>query len=187
MAIILAGGASRRFGSDKAHFVVDGQTMLDRVIAVAAQVASPLLVVGSRQPVPAPGQAVADLEPGGGPVQAVAAALRQAPACDWLLLACDLPYLSVPLLRRLGQPLPPGIGARLVTCAGQRQFLPSFWSASAAPTFEAAYLAGQRALRQVAAELPLEELTAADLVASGICPHALRDVDRPDDLLPPRR
>jgi CTP:molybdopterin cytidylyltransferase MocA len=48
-AIVLAGGGSTRFGRDKLAAVVDGVTLLDRVLNAAAA-AEQRIVVGSRRP-----------------------------------------------------------------------------------------------------------------------------------------
>jgi molybdopterin-guanine dinucleotide biosynthesis protein A len=85
--LLLTGGRSTRYGRDK------GPLFGPRVADVLRQVADPVHEVG-------PGwtslPAVAD--PGEGPLRALACA----PACgDALVLACDLPLVSAPLLRWL--------------------------------------------------------------------------------------
>lgn len=176
-AVILAGGRSSRFGSDKAQALVAGRTMLERVVAAAAPLAEPILVVGGDGPCPPPARRIADREPGGGPVQAVVAALALLPGRAWLLLACDLPYLTPTALGPLIAPLPPGLHARLVVIDGRRQYLASLWTADCADAFTAAHDAGERALRRVAERVVVHTLDEAEVE-----PGCFADVDTPDAL-----
>ncbi|MWV49213.1 NTP transferase domain-containing protein [Rathayibacter sp. VKM Ac-2803] len=95
-AVILAGGrASRLDGVDKPLLLLDGRTLLERVLATA-EGAARTIVVGPPVPPALLGRAVAVREdpPFGGPVAALAAALpllEHEPAPEWvLLLAGDL-------------------------------------------------------------------------------------------------
>jgi molybdenum cofactor guanylyltransferase len=108
-AAVLAGGASRRMGRDKATLLVGGVELASLVLAAAARVADPVVLVapeghparrvasaaGAR---PAP-RLVAD--PGLGPLAAVAAALEVLQAEHVLVLAADHPGLRVELLAHL--------------------------------------------------------------------------------------
>ena len=103
-AAILAGGRATRFdGHDKSALVVSGRTILDRQIAELSQVASDLLIVGgeSRAGVPEGVRHVADQVPGCGPLGGLHAALSAARGAAVLVVACDMPFLSAPLLRHL--------------------------------------------------------------------------------------
>jgi len=100
-AAVLAGGASRRMGRDKATLRVGGVELAALVLAAAAQVADPVVLVAPEghpaRRVAAP--AVAD--PGLGPLAALAAALDALEAEHVLVLAADHPGLRVPLLAHL--------------------------------------------------------------------------------------
>jgi len=100
-AAVLAGGASRRMGRDKATLRVGGVELAALVLAAAAQVADPVVLVAPEghpaRRVAAP--AVAD--PGLGPLAALAAAVDPLEAEHVLVLAADPPGLRVPLLARL--------------------------------------------------------------------------------------
>jgi len=111
---IFAGGAARRFGSDKAAALIKGLPMIDHVAARLAGQCDALIVVGREWPglisVPdAP-------RPGLGPLGALAGALAYARAggfAEVLTSGCDLPDLPTDLAHRLapgpavaeGQPL----------------------------------------------------------------------------------
>ncbi|MBK6707600.1 MAG: molybdenum cofactor guanylyltransferase [Sphingomonadales bacterium] len=103
LGAILAGGQSRRFGSDKAEALFEGRALLDHVAdALRPQVAA--LVVAGRE---WPGLSkVADLpEPGIGPLGGLAGALDQAwrHGFDAVLSSgCDVIGLPADLAQRLG-------------------------------------------------------------------------------------
>jgi molybdopterin-guanine dinucleotide biosynthesis protein A len=100
-AAVLAGGASRRMGRDKATMAVGGVELAVRVLAAAARVAHPVVLVAP-QGHPArrlAARAVAD--PGLGPLAALAAALGALDAGHVLVLAADHPGLRVELLAHL--------------------------------------------------------------------------------------
>jgi molybdenum cofactor guanylyltransferase len=100
-AAVLAGGASRRMGRDKATLAVGGVELASLALAAAARVAHPVVLVAPEghpaRRVDAP--AVAD--PGLGPLAALAAALDALAAEHVLVLAGDHPGLRVELLARL--------------------------------------------------------------------------------------
>jgi molybdopterin-guanine dinucleotide biosynthesis protein A len=100
-AAVLAGGASRRMGRDKATLAVGGVELASLVLAAAARVADPVVLVAPDGH-PArrlAGRAVAD--PGQGPLAALAAALGALEAEHVLVLAGDHPGLRVELLAHL--------------------------------------------------------------------------------------
>ena len=102
-AILLGGKATRFDGRDKSALVVDGQTILAKQTAVLSDIASDLMLVGGAARAGLPGSVrhVPDLVPGCGPLSGVHAALSAARYDATLMLACDMPFVSAPLLRYL--------------------------------------------------------------------------------------
>jgi molybdopterin-guanine dinucleotide biosynthesis protein A len=106
-ALVLAGGGSTRFGGvDKAMLVLEGVTLLDRVLTATADARS-TVVVG---PVRTTCRDVAwtvEHPPSGGPVAGIAAGLNHGTAPIVVLLSCDLPWLTkddvTALLQGLGE------------------------------------------------------------------------------------
>jgi molybdopterin-guanine dinucleotide biosynthesis protein A len=104
---ILAGGASRRMGEDKAllRIVPDGPTTIDRVIDVARWVSDDVFIVSpedrdySRFGL----RIVADRFPGEGPLGGIVSALGATDRTFTLMLSCDHPFLSIPLLRWMSE------------------------------------------------------------------------------------
>lgn len=99
--VILAGGKSRRMGSDKASLSIDGQPLLQRVLAALGQVCPRLQIAGERPELASTDlPAFADSHPGsslGGLHNALVNTRT-----EWVLvLPCDLPYPSPQLLQAL--------------------------------------------------------------------------------------
>ncbi len=102
-AIILAGGQSRRMGVDKAllRLPSGGPTLIERVVEAARAVTDDVVIVAEdagRLP-PMAVRTASDAIAGAGPLAGLVAGFAAARHPDILVLACDLPYLSVPLLR----------------------------------------------------------------------------------------
>lgn len=102
-AVILAGGQSRRMGADKAllRLPSGGPTLIERVVTAARAVSNDVVVVATdagRLPA-MPVRTVPDAIAEAGPLAGLVAGFAAARHADILALACDLPYLSIPLLR----------------------------------------------------------------------------------------
>lgn len=102
---ILVGGASRRMGRPKALILSDGLTILERVCAAAAGVADEIILLGT-PPFELPTRlaelpVLPDLTPDIGPIGGLEAILAARPNCKALLLACDMPFVTTDVLRRL--------------------------------------------------------------------------------------
>jgi molybdopterin-guanine dinucleotide biosynthesis protein A len=93
-ALVLAGGGSTRFGGvDKAMLVLDGVTMLDRVLT-ATEDATSTVVVGPVRTTCRPVDWTVEDPPSGGPVAGIAAGLAHGTAPIVVVLSCDLPWLE---------------------------------------------------------------------------------------------
>ena len=104
LGAVLAGGRSRRFGSDKAMALLDGQTLIDRVIAALAPQVDALLVCGRDMPGVrcVTDRPVADLGPLGG----LNAALRYGLDNGFdsvISVPCDAPFVPADLVARLAE------------------------------------------------------------------------------------
>lgn len=106
LGVILAGGASRRFGAPKALARVGGRRIVDRVLEALSEVV-PEVVVSANDPWlydDLEVDVVADRHPGIGPLAGIHAALHHAVERGWpgaLVVACDLPYVTADVLRLL--------------------------------------------------------------------------------------
>ncbi|MER5883949.1 NTP transferase domain-containing protein [Streptomyces sp. NPDC001941] len=100
-AIVLAGGAARRLGGvDKPALSVGGRALLDRVL-MACREAGRTVVVAEPRPTARPVRWAREEPPGGGPLAALEAGLREVSAPAVLVLSADLPFLADTTVRAL--------------------------------------------------------------------------------------
>ncbi|RME84007.1 MAG: molybdenum cofactor guanylyltransferase [Caldilineae bacterium] len=102
-ALILAGGASSRMGTNKALLELDGIPLIERVLAVVTTLTPDILIVTND---PGPYRylnlpTVADREPGQGPLMGLYSGLLAAHGELALLVACDMPFLQRSVLEYL--------------------------------------------------------------------------------------
>ncbi|MBS1849640.1 MAG: molybdenum cofactor guanylyltransferase [Acidobacteria bacterium] len=97
-AFVLAGGKSSRMGTDKAFLKWNGQSLLQRALALGASVAEEVFIAGDPARFSPYGRVVGDIFPEHGPLGAIHAALR-ATGKEWnLMLAVDMPLVESGLL-----------------------------------------------------------------------------------------
>lgn len=101
--LILAGGESVRFGSDKARHVVQGREMIRHVYDAVSRVASEVLIGVGRtgRTFDLPARHVADEVHDAGPLAGLHAGLLAATGPWLLVVACDLPFVTPEVLRVL--------------------------------------------------------------------------------------
>jgi molybdenum cofactor guanylyltransferase len=103
--LILAGGSSTRMHRDKAALKYQGQSQLDRAYELLSRHLSKVYVsVRAGQtvdPLRAARPLIVDSVPGAGPLVGIRSALAAHPEAAWLVLACDLPFLSDAALSQL--------------------------------------------------------------------------------------
>ena len=103
LGAVLAGGASRRFGRDKAAEIVGGVTLVDRAARTLGEVFEDVVVVSSRDAVYS-WPTIPDLRPPCGPMGGIEAALRRAEEAELegaFVLACDLPLVPPDTVRAI--------------------------------------------------------------------------------------
>ncbi len=102
---ILIGGQSRRMGRPKALIQLAGQTLIERTVDLASQFADRVILLGTPAfdlpPNARTYPMLPDSHPNVGPIGGLASLLSAAGRDPALLLACDMPRLTAPLLDRL--------------------------------------------------------------------------------------
>jgi len=103
--LVLAGGASRRMGRDKATLDYGGRSQLASAYALLARHCERAFVSVRADQVSEPARAalpqIVDGAAGSGPIAGIAAAQAAHPEAAWLVVACDLPFLGDATLEHL--------------------------------------------------------------------------------------
>ncbi len=190
--IVLAGGASRRMGTDKRLVDIDGVPMLQRVLDRVAGASRVVIVIDPSRPLPdalvrGDGRTVVpDLRPDAGPLaglEAGLAALASDPAA--LVVGADMPWIEPAVLGLVAERLTAQPDADLACLAfdGRRQPFPI----ACRPVLLLRRVTrlldtGERRLRRLLDAAPvvaIDEVTWRRLDPAG---GSVRDVDTPADL-----
>lgn len=155
-AVVLAGGASRRMGRDKATVVIEGPagptTLVERVVSIVGTRCAPVYVVA------APGQALPDLPAvilrdevlGVGPLLATGRGLRAAAESEFghaFVCAVDMPELTTELIETLIGPAEQ-LGADVVVpWDGRDHYLAGIYRTALFTTVAGLVTAGERSMR----------------------------------------
>ena len=179
LGLVLAGGASRRMGSDKAMVEVGGRSMLERVTGAVSGAVDQLVVAG-REGNPAGHRGLPDQVDGPvGPLAGLSAGLAEAArtgAEAVLVVAVDQPFVSPGTLHRLidmfdGRAVvPEDDGIRQVTCA----LYPTAWRGEAA-----AELAGGGSVQSLLDRMPYRLVPYETWASWGEDGRSLFSVDDP--------
>jgi molybdopterin-guanine dinucleotide biosynthesis protein A len=185
--VVLAGGASRRFGGDKLAEPIDGISLLERSIAaLAGLVDEVIVVVAPNRPAPALEaggttriRVVADPEPFGGPLAGLRTGLNAAGGATVIVVGGDMPSMRPAVLELLlGQP-PAALGDQ----AGVLRPLPcSLDRAAALLAADALLASGERRLRALLTGIATKKLAWSDWQALDPTGLTLVDIDERSDV-----
>jgi molybdopterin-guanine dinucleotide biosynthesis protein A len=160
---ILAGGLSRRMGRDKARLRLGRRTMLGHVRAAAGALDLPIHVIRR------------DAVRRCGPLGGIYTALRTTRADAVIFLACDMPFVSHALLRRLRRDCGAARNGLFVRESGRTGF-PCILPRAALPVVADAIAGGRLSLQTLA-----KRLNARSLRLPWVFSRELRNVNTPAD------
>ena len=180
--IVLAGGASRRMGRDKALLELGGRPLIEIVIERMARVCAEVLVVASdaRPYAALKARVVEDRFRGVGVLGGLHAGLRAAAYELTLVVGCDMPFLNLDLLRafagwadgfdvvvfRQGELVEPLHGAYRRTCL---------------PEIETAIRAGQRRVVSFFPRVRIRYVVPEDVTPFDPDLRSFRNVNTPEE------
>jgi molybdenum cofactor guanylyltransferase len=158
---MLAGGASRRMGTDKALIDVDldGKPMAARIIvaAILSGAHEVIAVGGNRHELTAHGWSfVEDMWPGEGPLGGLITALESATTPIVVVLACDHPDVDPEEVQSMVESLSLNetVDAAIPVLEGHPYVTHSVWRKQAVVALRAAFESGERAPSAVLRKLP---------------------------------
>lgn len=187
LAAILAGGRSRRMGTDKVTLPLAGIPLLERVWSRVARAAERVVVVGGVPRLDGKGvPTLPDLYPGADSMGGVATALAHAALAletdgPVLCVACDLPFVEPALLRYLVS-LCPGWEAVVPRVAAGYEPLCALYRPSALPFFEREIGRGNLRVRDAFGRLRTREVGEEELRRFDPELCSFLNVNRPEDL-----
>ncbi|PXW33468.1 UNVERIFIED_CONTAM: molybdenum cofactor guanylyltransferase [Williamsia faeni] len=188
-ALVLAGGASKRMGSDKAALAWNGESMLVRITRVVSERCDPVLVVapakspaylGLSEEHPGTEQIrwVTDEKPGAGPLAGLArglAAAAEAGRDVVFVCATDMPLVSVEMIDELLRGLSDADDAAIAVDTQRAHPLAGVYRTRAAGTLADLVQTGERRMLAAVDALRTNRVTLSD-------PSWLTNVNAPEDL-----
>ena len=182
-AFILAGGKSTRMGTDKAFVLLEGRNLLARMLDLARKITSNVHIVGDPAKFAPFAPAIEDLFPGCGPLAGIHAALRFSPTDLNVILAVDLPFVSLALLDYfISRAKNSDANVTLARAAGGLQPLCAVYRRSFADVAEAALRAGRYKIDVLFPLTNTRVIEEPELEASGFSPRVFRNLNTPLDL-----
>jgi molybdopterin-guanine dinucleotide biosynthesis protein A len=181
-AVVMAGGESRRMGSDKATVVLGEATLLQRVVGVVRPL-FPQLLISVRAPRPDLDlPQVCDDPAHAGPLAGLLAAFERANTPWIFAVATDMPFVQPALIEALALRRA-GHQAVVPMVDGHPQPLAAFYAASCAgPIRQILNRPGKHSVRAMLEELQVFFVDAADLRAADPGLVSFFDLDTPQDL-----
>jgi molybdenum cofactor guanylyltransferase len=178
--LILAGGRSSRMQRDKAALAYRGRNQLDRAYEQAARHARRVFVSvrpeQTSEPTRADKPMIIDSIEGAGPIVGIRSAQLAHPQVAWLVLACDLPFLSDVTLAYLVRQREPSAMATAYTSThdGLPEPLCAIWEPASAAALEAYQKSGKDCPRKFL-------LRSAARLLEPVDPRALDNINTPDE------
>jgi molybdopterin-guanine dinucleotide biosynthesis protein A len=180
--LVLAGGASRRMGRDKALLELGDRPLIAVVVERMAQVCREVLIVsGDVEPYRGLGApVVADRFPDVGVLGGLHAGLEAASYGLTLAVGCDMPFLNPDLLRAFAD-WAEGFDVALLRCGEQVEPLHAAYRRTCLPAIEAAIRAGKRRIISFFPHVRVRYVTLGEVAA--VDPHldSLRNVNTPEE------
>lgn len=184
-AAILAGGQARRLGgADKGALSIGTQSILDRQLTLLRGLTPHILIVSNdaarfrRVGVPV----VADRMPGIGALGGLHTALAEAPTEQVMVVACDMPFITAPLVGLL-LAVRGDADAAMPRDAHGRHPLCACYARRIAGHLEACIDGGMRRVLDAVASLSVREVSADELSRIDPAGRVLMNVNTPHDVM----
>jgi molybdopterin-guanine dinucleotide biosynthesis protein A len=183
--VVLAGGQSSRLGVDKALLRFGGAPLLGIVVDRVAEVCNEVVVAVDRperyEQLGIAARLVADLSPGHGPLSGLQAGLQATETKHVLVVACDVPFLNVKLLRYMAE-LSRSYEALVPWLDGRWHPLHSIYARSCREAVDAMLAEGGGSMRELLARLEVRRLEERELRRIDPDGLSLLNVNRESDV-----
>ncbi len=182
IAGILAGGGSRRFGSDKACAVYEGKSLLEWTVFNALSITDNINILTKN-----PGNyqftgcnIIRDLTDVSTPISGIISIKPY--VSDWLLLlACDIPFFEKKVLEFLWERRE-SEKATVIHVNGKYQPFLGLYPRNVLYYWEEAFLKGEYHLQRIIESMPKIVIEQSDLMFAGISLQSFLNINTPADL-----
>jgi len=185
VGVVLAGGRGERIGQPKGDLPFGGKTLAERAAGILWPICGSVLIsIGEGSANPAPRYpALVDPPPAGrGPLAGIDGAFEATGDADLVVLACDYPYVTESIMRRLVSHAAPADDLVMMTdFAGRDHPLVALWSRLAAPTVRTAIEEKRFKVRGLLADLNVRRVGPAEFHGIDL-DRALFNVNWPEEL-----
>lgn len=189
-AAVLAGGSSRRMGTDKRALVVDGVPLLRRAVLTTSAISRDVMVVAPESRTPPPSllegldyRLVLDRSSLGGPLAGIEAALAIARFELVVVVPTDMPRLTPELLRLIADRLAASRStAAALVRRGALQPFPLAIRRSAHHAVDRALQRGPRSMRELLSTVAIQAIPEVDWRRADTEDEALFNANRPSDV-----
>lgn len=183
-AFVLAGGKSSRMRKDKAFLRLNGETLLDRALRLAATMTESVAIVGDPDKFRTfHYRVIPDIYRDRGPLGGIHAALSTSESDLNLVLAVDMPLLDSKLLGFLVQESrQSGATVTVPNAGGAFQPLCAVYRKQFAQIAEKSLQAGRNKIDPLFGQVSCRSIVEHELVQAGHSLKAFRNVNTPEDL-----
>jgi molybdopterin-guanine dinucleotide biosynthesis protein A len=181
--VVLLGGMSRRFGSNKSFAMVDGVPLIERVTRIMRSIFEVVVLITntpdiySRLQLPM----FEDHVKGVGPIGGLYSALLNIPSDSAFVTACDMPYLNERLIRHLVE-VSVGFDVTVPAPGGNIEPLHALYSKRCIPALEQCIDAGKRRIIQFYSDTTVQFVPESELRRFDPDLRSLFNINRPEDL-----
>lgn len=178
-ALVLAGGASRRFGSDKLNATIAGRTLLEHALASVRALTPDVILVGREHP-----GVTWFVEPavGSGPLNAICHGLERTRHEAVIVIAGDQPAVAPRLLAFLVTELGGADAVVALDHSDRPQPLLAVYRRGLADAMGNAVAAGERSISRFLETVDTHWVTPESWEPLDPAGRSFHDVDTPDDL-----
>jgi molybdenum cofactor guanylyltransferase len=182
-AIVLAGGQSRRMGRDKALIDYQGRPIIVHVINTLRVLTDDIMVVSNRADLYRSfgARVVTDYDPPSGPLGGIAVGLQAVNHDVAVVVACDMPFLNVSLLRWLID-LAEGVDAVVPQTGGEFEPLHAVYRQKCHDPIVRRLARGERRVISFFADVRLRPVPEAEWRVLDPEGRSLVNLNTPDDL-----
>ena len=180
---VLAGGRSRRMGTNKALLRIDGATIIERVVRTLTKAFDDVIIIANDPaPYSFPGVRIyPDIHIGAGSLGGLYTALVKSRSDHTFVTACDMPFLDIDCINRLLSIPMGGFDALVPFIGGRAHPMHGLYSRRCTEAIEAMIKGENLRINSLLENIPVKMLTEADFIGLPIS-TSVENVNTEEDL-----